>query len=331
VSENRSLVTRIASRFGVDNRKFYETLKATAFKQRDGSAPSDEQMMTLLIVAEQYGLNPFTREIYAFPDKQNGVIPVVGVDGWSRIINEHAQYDGIEFVYADKRVRMPMAKVDCPEWIECLIYRKDRSRPIRIKEFLDEVYREPFQGQGRNGAYTVEGPWQTHTKRQLRHKALIQCSRIAFGFSGIYDQDEAEGIRDLGHAAVLAPAIVSGLSVAHPHSHETLSVEHKALDPLLNKLVSRASAKNAWSAAHEYVKGRYTGSELLYAVQFLREKEMDSLESPLPPNHEVQEPQEPGAALAAVDMEPAGEEESALCDEAIGSITEDESAEGHYY
>ncbi len=55
-------------------------------------------------------------------------------------------------------VRMQGAKVDCPEWIECVIYRKDRSRPIRIKEFIDEVYREPFQGQGRNGAYTVDGP-----------------------------------------------------------------------------------------------------------------------------------------------------------------------------
>jgi hypothetical protein len=30
--------------------------------------------------------------------------------------------------------------------------------------------------------------------RMLRHKALIQAARLAFGFSGIYDQDEAERI-----------------------------------------------------------------------------------------------------------------------------------------
>ncbi|MCW9690779.1 recombinase RecT, partial [Proteus terrae] len=76
-------MTRIASRYGVDSTKFFETLKATAFKQRDGSAPTNDQMMVLLVVAEQYNLNPFTREIYAFPDRQNGIIPVVGVDGWS--------------------------------------------------------------------------------------------------------------------------------------------------------------------------------------------------------------------------------------------------------
>jgi hypothetical protein len=28
----------------------------------------------------------------------------------------------------------------------------------------------------------------------LRHKAMIQCARIAFGFGGIYEQDEAERI-----------------------------------------------------------------------------------------------------------------------------------------
>lgn len=141
MQDNKSLVTRIATRYGVDSTKFFDTLKATAFKQKDGSAPTNEQMMTLLIVAEQYNLNPFTREIYAFPDKQNGIIPVVGIDGWSRIINDHPEYDGIEFVYSDKMVRMDGAKVDSPEWIEAIIYRKDRTRPIRIREFLDEVYR----------------------------------------------------------------------------------------------------------------------------------------------------------------------------------------------
>jgi hypothetical protein len=59
-------------------------LKATAFKGQ----VSDAQMTALLIVANQYGLNPWTKEIYAFPDKNNGIVPVVGVDGWSRIINE---------------------------------------------------------------------------------------------------------------------------------------------------------------------------------------------------------------------------------------------------
>jgi len=39
-------------------------------------------------------------------------------------------------------------------------------------------------------------PWQSHPRRMLRHKAMIQCARLAFGFAGIYDQDEAERIVD---------------------------------------------------------------------------------------------------------------------------------------
>jgi hypothetical protein len=83
-----NLIAKFAERFTVEPSRVLPTLKATAFKVKNGEA-TDEQMMALLIVADQYGLNPFTKEIYAFPDKQNGIVPVVGLDGWSRIINEN--------------------------------------------------------------------------------------------------------------------------------------------------------------------------------------------------------------------------------------------------
>lgn len=272
MSDNKSLVARIAEKYGVDSQKFYDSLKATAFKQRDGSAPTNEQMMALLVVADQYGLNPFTKEIYAFPDKQNGIIPVVGVDGWCRIINEHSQYDGVEFEYSDKMILMPGSKVECPEWIETVMYRKDRARPIKIREFLDEVYREPFQGKGRNGPYTIEGPWQTHTKRQLRHKSFIQCARIAFGFVGIFDQDEAERIRDMGHAEVV-PMVTPAIT---PNNDQPVKqVDCQRLDPILEKLANRASEQAAWGAALQYVNERFKGSEKEYAIQFLNDKESE--------------------------------------------------------
>ena len=140
------------------------TLKATAFKGQ----VNDAQMTALLIVAQQYGLSPWTKEIYAFPDKNNGIVPVVGVDGWSRIINSNPQFDGIEFEHAD-------------DSCTCVIYRKDRNRPIKVTEYMDECKRGT-------------GPWQSHPRRMLRHKAMIQCARLAFGYGGIYDQDEAERI-----------------------------------------------------------------------------------------------------------------------------------------
>lgn len=158
--------TKLATSLGMDigGDELVQTLKATAFKGQ----VSDAQMAALLIVANRYGLSPWTKEIYAFPDKNNGIVPVVGVDGWARIINEHTQFDGMDF------------EQDA-ESCTCIIYRKDRSRPVKVTEFMDECKRGT-------------GPWQSHPRRMLRHKAMIQCARLAFGYAGIYDQDEAERI-----------------------------------------------------------------------------------------------------------------------------------------
>lgn len=149
---------------GTDGAGLVATLKATTFKGQ----VSDAQMTALLVVANQYGLNPWTREIYAFPDKNNGIVPVVGVDGWSRIINSHPQFDGMDF---------EQDASSCT----CIIYRKDRSHPVKVTEWADECERQT-------------GPWKSHPRRMLRHKAMIQCARLAFGYVGIYDTDEAERI-----------------------------------------------------------------------------------------------------------------------------------------
>lgn len=176
-----SLLARMASRFAVEPNKMLATLKATAFR----GEVSNEQMMALLVVADQYKLNPFTKELYAFPDKNAGIVPVVGVDGWARIINEHSEFDGMEFVEAE-------AGEAPPAWIECVIYRKDRSRPTRVREFFAECKRGT-------------APWQSHPRRMLRHKAMIQCARLAFGFVGIYDEDEAARIVSNGPIDVTPP------------------------------------------------------------------------------------------------------------------------------
>jgi phage recombination protein Bet len=161
-----TLTNKLASRLDMgDGSGLVETLKATAFKGQ----VSDAQMTALMVVANQYALNPWTKEIYAFPDKNNGIVPVVGVDGWSRIINNHPQFDGMEFEQDD-------------DSCTCVIFRKDRGHPIKVTEYMAECKRANV------------GPWSSHPRRMLRHKAMIQCARIAFGYGGIYDQDEAERI-----------------------------------------------------------------------------------------------------------------------------------------
>lgn len=165
-AEQRSLVRRVAEQYGVEPEKMLTTLKNTAFKVRDGEV-TNEQMMALLIVADAHKLNPFTREIFAFPS-QNGIVPVVSVDGWAKLVNDHAQFNGWEFEQDDEKC-------------VCTIYRKDREHPTRITEYMSECIRPT-------------PAWKSHPKRMLRHKALIQAARIAFSFSGVYDPDEAERI-----------------------------------------------------------------------------------------------------------------------------------------
>ena len=184
--QRKKLLQVIGDRYGIEPAKLLEALKATAFKLQSGQV-SNEQMVALLVVADQYGLNPFTREIFAFPSKA-GIVPVVGVDGWSRIINTNEAFDGIDFSQSENMVESTEHK-PCPEWIECAMHRKDRAHPIVVREYFDECYQPP------KGNYS--GPWQSHPKRFLRHKAMIQAARICFGFVGIYDQDEAERFIDI--------------------------------------------------------------------------------------------------------------------------------------
>lgn len=176
-----SLVSKIASKYNVDPKLMLSTLKSTAFKQqpdRDSGALEDvtnEEMMMLLIVADQHNLNPFTREIYAFRDrKRGGIVPVVGIDGWARIVNEHPQFDGSEFAYGH-------LDNGTLEWCECTHYRKDRSHPTAVREFLKECKRNTDN-------------WNGMPSRMLRHRAFIQAARITFGFGGLYDDEEARAI-----------------------------------------------------------------------------------------------------------------------------------------
>lgn len=196
--QRQSLVNRFAEKYHIEPNRLLSTLKATAFRQRKQDVEiTNEQMAALLIVADQYKLNPFTKEIFAFEDK-GAIVPVVSVDGWSRIINEHPAFNGMEFNYAPDFIEMDGGK-PCPEWCEVVIYRKDRERPTIVREYLDEVYQPP------RGEKRYPGPWQSHTKRFLRHKTLIQGARIAFGFAGIYDEDEANRIVDAQAVVVQAP------------------------------------------------------------------------------------------------------------------------------
>ena len=125
-------------------------------------------LIGFLHLAIHHRLDPLMGEVVFWLDMQNQARPQahpsITIDGWMKIINQHPQFMGIEFeeIASDGNENLHSMK--------CTIYRKDRSLPIRIEEHLAEVKNDhPL--------------WKSMPRRMLRHRALQQCARLAFGIS----------------------------------------------------------------------------------------------------------------------------------------------------
>jgi len=167
--ERVSLLATFAHRYGLEANNMMRTLRATVLRPAsNGTDPSNEQVAAFMIVANQHSLNPFTKEVHGFVDKRGGIVPIVGVDGCAKLAHLHPQFDGMSFEQDDEKCT-------------CTIFRKDRAHPIVVTEYLTECK----QG---------SPAWQSHPKRMLRHRAMVQAMRLAFSFAGVYDPDEGEQV-----------------------------------------------------------------------------------------------------------------------------------------
>ena len=158
-------INLMASRLSVEPAKLYDTLKATVFQKA-----TNEELLALVVVANEYGLNPFLKELYAFPARGGGIVPIVSVDGWNKMLVREPQFDGIEFEFAE---------TEQGELISCTatIHVKNRAHPVKITEYMVECKRNT-------------DPWNNMPHRMLRNRTLCQASRVAFGFSGVQHEEE---------------------------------------------------------------------------------------------------------------------------------------------
>lgn len=160
------VIRAMAESYGLDASAFVFTFKAVAMPQPH----TDPEFVACCMVAHQHGLNPLTKEIYFMKTKGGAIQPIVSVDGWLRKVNEHPQFDGMEFVdHIDAGGKMTACTV--------VIYRKDRKHPTRVTEYLEEC-----KG--------TSEPWKKTERRMLRHRTLTQGARYAIGFAGLMDRDE---------------------------------------------------------------------------------------------------------------------------------------------
>jgi phage recombination protein Bet len=193
------LLDYMADKYALKPDEFGKTVRATCGL----STATPEQVAAFLIVAKEYDLNPLTKEIYAFPGRSGGVVPIVSIDGWVNLVNSNPQCDGFEF----EMEHSPDGKlIACT----CTMHRKDRSHPVSVTEYLSECKR-------------ATEPWKME-HRMLRHKAMIQAARYAFGFAGIYDEDEGRTIADSDGSTVVGPR-----DAAPPRNIKT--IEHQPSEP----------------------------------------------------------------------------------------------------
>lgn len=163
-----SALAAMAQRYAVSQEGLIDVIKKTCIT----GECSDAHFKAFVLVANQYQLNPMTREIHAFADTRRGIVPIVGIDGWSALVNRRPDYDGCEFTFIESA-----DDLGCT----CTMHVKNRSYPVAVTEWLSECKRNT-------------PPWNTMKRRMLRHRSFIQCARLAFSLSGLYDEDEGRDV-----------------------------------------------------------------------------------------------------------------------------------------
>ncbi len=117
-------------------------------------------ILTLLRTIQHWHLDPLKEEIGFTQYEDDHWQIFISINGCSKLLNEHNQFNGLVFNQADTLIE------GVPEWMECSIYRRDRIMPITVREYYVEV---------RNN----QEIWQKMPRRMLRHRALQQCVRLA--------------------------------------------------------------------------------------------------------------------------------------------------------
>lgn len=206
---NKSLVA-LAARLNIDEAEAQNIVMRTLVSAKGNQQPTAEEFVTFLAIANEYKLNPLTKEIYAFSNRGT-IQPIVSIDGWLSIINNHPQFDGMEFQDSIDTNGNIVS-------VTCSIFRKDRSRPTQVTEYMNECMDKSGKSE----------PWKRWPARMLRHKAAIQAARYAFGLSGIYDPDEADRIQSVKEVNAQQPAQVINATITQEQQQQLIQAANAA-------------------------------------------------------------------------------------------------------
>ena len=168
---------------------------------------SEVTQETCLRLIAEYRLNPRADEIDLVQFEAGHWQVFITINGWAKLINAHPAFCGIEFSEASE------LEEGVPLWMGCTIYRTDRIKPIEIREYFTEMK-------------TEHAAWQQMPRRMLRHRAMQQCARLAFGITVPECKPSASLISHL--AGPMQARSMSNPLRATKHSHTVLLKERLA-------------------------------------------------------------------------------------------------------
>lgn len=195
--EATSAIVKLSEKYGLSEVEMLETLKATVIrpkkiKGRDGKPDSfvpatTAEVNAFMAVSSRYELDPLLKQIHAFVGKEGGIVPIVGYDGWVALVNRQKRFAGFECVdHIDERGQLYAITGKMHVWVD---EPGGEKYTVEVTEYLDECRMDTE-------------PWRKWPRRMLRNKVYNQTARVAFGLSGLYDEDEAERIRVAEEAAI---------------------------------------------------------------------------------------------------------------------------------
>lgn len=202
-----------------EDRKVIDTLKATVAK-----GTTDHELDMFIQQCKGTGLNPFKKEIWCIvtgKEQSRKVQMMTGLHGYLQIANSHPQFDGMEYAYGPvQKCKAGTTEIEYYEWVECRVYRKDRTRP--------QAYRANWS-ESKGDLVSKFGnlmQWALRAKYMLQKVAECHALKRAFAqeLSGFYTEEEMPAEFSVVETEkVEAPAPVE---VVYPENEEGIKIRY---------------------------------------------------------------------------------------------------------
>lgn len=169
--KRQGIVDNASAIMGCEPAKLLDLLRNVWHTSKGQPDLTPQEMFVGISLVARYGLDPIAREVYVTRSKK-GLMTIVGIDGWIKILCRTPHYDGHEVeIHEDED-----GKID---WVETRIHSKERTHPATYKAFMSEYIKM--------GGFVA----QQMPSHMLRLFSLRHAARQFVPLAGVTTEEEA--------------------------------------------------------------------------------------------------------------------------------------------